>query len=246
MAKGFEVRGVHEEEVDKQVEHESEEHHAHHMHGHALTQNIALFTAILSTLGAVVSYQGGDTEDEAMLYKNEAVLQKSLASDQWNYYEAKTIKIQIAQIAAAQASPDKQEAYKQQIARYNQDKDKIKAIAEAYDKKSEDANKESESLMHPHHRLAESMTLVQIAIALASITVLTRIHWLFVLAGIAAAGSDWPVGMGLARGVDVAVYRLNYFKTIANNCLTLCPPFRGERSLWAFYCGLAISDFVRF
>ncbi len=42
--------------------------------------------------------------------------------------------------------------------------------------------------MHPHHKLAQAMTLVQIAISLASITVLTRKRWLFYVAGAAAAG----------------------------------------------------------
>lgn len=33
------------------------------------------------------------------------------------------------------------------------------------------------------------MTLLQIAIALASVTALTRVRWLFVLAGLAAIGT---------------------------------------------------------
>jgi predicted RNA methylase len=44
-------------------------------------------------------------------------------------------------------------------------------------------------LMHPHHELAQAMTLAQIAISLASITALTRRRWLFGVAAIAAAGS---------------------------------------------------------
>jgi hypothetical protein len=51
--------------------------------------------------------------------------------------------------------------------------------------------------MHPHHRLAQSMTLIQIAIALASITALTRVRWLFALAALAAAGGVglWAVAL---------------------------------------------------
>ena len=43
-------------------------------------------------------------------------------------------------------------------------------------------------LPHPHHRLAQSMMLVQIAISLASITVLTRRRWLLWVGGVAAVG----------------------------------------------------------
>ena len=42
--------------------------------------------------------------------------------------------------------------------------------------------------MVPHHKLAQAMTLIQIAISLASITVLTRKKWLFGIAAVAALG----------------------------------------------------------
>ena len=57
-----------------------------------------------------------------------------------------------------------------------------------HEEEAKKANELSEHALHPHHRLAQSMTLVQIAIALASITVLTKKRWLLALAGAAAAG----------------------------------------------------------
>ncbi|CAK0744868.1 Membrane protein [Gammaproteobacteria bacterium] len=172
---GFHVHGAHDHEVEHQAQ-----------SGPGLAQQIAIFTAILSTLGAVISYQGGDTQNLAMLYKNEAVLQKSHASDQWSYYQAKSTKGQLMEMAAMVAPPEKQEYYKQQIERYAREKEEIKAKAEEFDQKSEEANHESDHHMHPHHSLAQSMTFIQIAISLASITVLTRKRWLFVLGGVAA------------------------------------------------------------
>src|SRR3569623_660542 len=58
--------------------------------------------------------------------------------------------------------------------------------AETLDREAGKAEEQSERLLAPHHRLAESMTFIQIAIALASITMLTRKRWLFSVAGIAA------------------------------------------------------------
>jgi hypothetical protein len=174
---GFHVHGAHDHEVEHQAQ-----------HGPGLAQSVAIFTAILSTVGAIVSYQGGATQNEAMLYKNEAVLQKSHASDQWNYFQAKSTKGHLMELAANIAPADKQEYYKKQIEKYSEEKKEIKAKAEALEKKSEQANLMSEKMMHPHHRLAQAMTLIQIAIALASMTVLTRKKWLFAGAGIAAAG----------------------------------------------------------
>lgn len=46
--------------------------------------------------------------------------------------------------------------------------------------------------MGPHHHLAEAMTFTQIAIALASITMLTRKRWLLAVAGLSATA-----GLGL-------------------------------------------------
>ena len=70
--------------------------------------------------------------------------------------------------------------------------------AEALEAESEKANEKSEHAMHPHHKLAQAMTLIQIAISLASITVLTRKKWLFAVAGVAAAGglAMWGLALG--------------------------------------------------
>ena len=177
MSEGFHVHGHHEHAV---------EHHA--QGGDNLATYIAIFTALLASLGALVSYQGGDTQNQAMLYKNEAVLKKTQASDQWNFYEAKSNKGHLMELAADLAPANKRNFYKSQIEKYENDKKEIKAKAEALEAESEKANRQSEHLIHPHHKLAQSMTLIQIAISLASITVLTRRKWLFAVATLAAAG----------------------------------------------------------
>jgi hypothetical protein len=173
----FHVHGAH----DHAVEHEAQ-------HGPGLGQHVAIFTALLATIGAIVSYQGGASQNEAMLYKNEAVLQKSLASDQWNYYQAKSTKGHLMEMAAALAPADKQEFYHHEAEKYKKEKEEIKLKAEGLEKKYESANQASEQAMHPHHHLAQAMTLIQIAISLASITVLTRTRWLFAVGAIAAIG----------------------------------------------------------
>ncbi len=177
----FHVHGAHEHAL----EHEAQ-------HGPGLAQYVAIFTAVLSTVGAIVSYQGGATQNAAMLDKNEAVLKKTQASDQWNFYQAKSSKGHLMELALDLAPAEKQAGYKAQIEKYGLEKQAIKKQAEALEALSMQANERSEQAMHPHHHLAQAMTLIQIAIALASITALTRVRWLFALAGLAAVG-----GMGL-------------------------------------------------
>ena len=175
---GFHVHGPHDHEVEHVAQHG----------GDSFTSRLAVVTAVLSTVGAIFGYMGGHSQNAALLYKNEAAIQKTSASNQWNYYQAKSSKGHLMSVAADMVPPDRKEFYKKQIEKYEQEKKEIKATAEALEEESRLANEHSEHLMHPHHRLAQAMTLIQIAISLASITVLTRKRWLFAGAGIAATG----------------------------------------------------------
>lgn len=177
MEEHFHVHGAH----DHQVEHAAE-------NGSRLAQHVAIFTAILATVGAIVSYLGGSTQNEALYYKNDAVLKKAEASDQWSFYQAKSTKAHLIDVALMIAPPDKQESYKKDLARYEQEKKVIKAKAEHLEAESKKSDEMSEHALHPHHRLALAMTFIQIAIALASITALTKKRWLLGLAGASAVG----------------------------------------------------------
>ena len=174
-------------------EYEVPAHHEHHIEhaaheGHALSQWIAIFTAVLATLGAIVSYQGGHTQNEALYYKNDAVLNRTLAGDQWAYYQAKGIKQQLIEaLGEASSDPAKAQAMRAKSARYAAEREEIKAKAEALEAAAERSNQMAEHALHPHERLSLAMTLIQIAISAASITALTRRRWLFSLAAVAAA-----------------------------------------------------------
>src|ERR1700756_3412521 len=116
MAEEYEVPSHHEH----QLEHEAQ-------HGPGLSQQIAIFTAILATLGAIVSYLGGHTQNEALYYKNDAVLNRSLAADQWAYYQAKGIKEQMAESQAENATdPARAAAFRDKAQKYAADKEDIK------------------------------------------------------------------------------------------------------------------------
>jgi len=165
------------------------EHHIEHaaQHGESLSQQVAIFTAVLATLGAIVSYYGGHTQNEALYYKNDAVLNRTLAADQWAYYQAKSIKLQIVESEADTATdPQRAATLRERVTKYTAERDEIKAKAEGLDAAAEKSNHQAEHALHPHERLALAMTLIQIAISAASITALTRKRWLFALAGASA------------------------------------------------------------
>ncbi len=186
----FHVHGPH----DHALEHAAEQ--ASHS-GDSLAARVAVMTAILSTVGAVFSYQGGATQNEAMMFKNEAVLKRTEASDQWAFYQAKSSKQNLAELAALIAPPEKRAAFESEVERYKAEKKEIQAKAKELEEQTRHFNELSERSMHPHHRLAQATTMIQIAISLAAITVLTRKKWLFWGAGITAAGGGvlWILAM---------------------------------------------------
>ena len=176
---GLHVHGVHEHEVEHQAQHGGDE----------FASRMAVTTAVLATIGALFSYEGGATQNEALLYKNEAAIKKTEASDQWNYYQAKSNKQNLAELGATLTTGDAAERYKGEAKRYSDEKKDIQSKAEALEKAGQEANTRSEESMHVHHRWAQSMTLIQVSIALAAITLLTRKKWLQWGVFVAGAGS---------------------------------------------------------
>src|SRR5213078_240620 len=99
------------------------------------------FSAVLATVGAVVSFLGGHTQNEALLFKNEAVLKKTEASNMWNYYQAKSMKQNLAEFAAGLATDPRQvERFQSEARRYGAEKDGIKKDAEALEAKAREAD----------------------------------------------------------------------------------------------------------
>ena len=117
---------------------------------------------------------------------------KARASDSWNFYQAESTKKHLAELGAVLA-PQMASQYTAKAANYETKRREIEVQAREFDKKSDEANMESSHALAPHNKLAVSMTFIQIAIALGSITVLTRRRWL--LWGAACAGL---VGAGLS------------------------------------------------
>lgn len=191
MSDEYEVHGPHDHAVE-------------HAGGHAAgpsASRIAVMTAILASVGAIASYQSGANENLALFYKNEAAIRKTEASDQWAYYQAKGGKQNLAELGAALSDPSSA-AHTKFVAdekRYAADKEPIRAKAESLETEAKKDNDTSEALQHQHHRWAQATTLIQISIALAAITLLTKKKWLQTVTGaIALIGLGFFVAAWLA------------------------------------------------
>jgi Na+/glutamate symporter len=181
---GFHVHGPH----DHEVEHATQ--HAAHEGGSTMINQIAMFTAIIATVGAIMSYMGGATQANAGLYKNNAAIKKTEASNQWNYFQSKSTKQSLAELARDLAPDDKKATYQAKVERYEKEKNEIKVAADKLEAEATVWDKDSDAQMHQHHRWAQATTALQVAIALAAIALLTRKKWLeyamFLMAGIGA------------------------------------------------------------
>ena len=169
---GFHVHGPH----DHELEHATQGGHGHDDGG--MTNQIAMFTAIIATVGALFGYMGGATQANAGLYKNNAAIKKTEASNQWNYYQAKSSKQNLSELALELAPASKKEFYDSEIKRYKTEKADIKKDAEKLEAEAKAWDERSDAEMHQHHRWAQATTALQVSIALAAIALLTRKDWL--------------------------------------------------------------------
>jgi SHS2 domain-containing protein len=160
---------------------------------------IAVMTAILATIGALFSYMGGATQANAGLYKNNAAIKKTEASNQWNYYQAKSSKQNLAELALALVPEDRKATYKDEVERYKKEKAEIKAGAEKLEAEAKAWDEQSDAQMHQHHRWAQATTALQISIALAAIALLTRRKWL-------EYGMFGVAGIGVVLGAAAALH----------------------------------------
>ena len=192
---GFHVHGPHDHALEHAAQGEHADHGDHASSGTMINQ-IAMFTAMVATVGAIFSYMGGSTQANAGLYKNNAALKKTEASNQWNYFQAKSTKQSLAELARDLAPDDKKVIYQGKVDRYEKEKTEIKLAAEKLEANATQWDKQSDEQMHQHHRWAQATTVLQVSIAMAAIALLTKKKWLE-YAMFAAAGVGAVIG-GLA------------------------------------------------
>jgi hypothetical protein len=171
---GFHVHGPH----DHELEHAAQGGHGDHGKSGGMINQIAMFTAIIATVGAIFSYMGGATQANAGLFKNNAALKKAEDSNQWNFFQAKSTKQALAELARDLAPEAKQPTYQGKIDRYEKEKAEIKVAAEKLEGEATEWDHQSNEQMHQHHRWAQATTVLQVAIALAAIALLTKKKWL--------------------------------------------------------------------
>ena len=146
---------------------------------------VALSTAILAVLAAIAGLLSGEHANEAMMNQIEA-------ADQWNYYQAKSIKASVLD-AKMSLSGAPNESDKSKRERYEKEQEEIKSEAEH-------KQAAAKSNFHQHEVFAHGVTMFQIAIAIAAISALTRKrHFWFVSLVFGLVGCVFLVLAGIAK-----------------------------------------------
>lgn len=147
---------------------------------------VSVVTAVLAVVAAIGSLRAGLLVNEALLVKNDEVSLRTQATDQWNYYQAKSIKGVVYETTAALLPPGSAQLKVNQVqgAKLARQQEDIQAKAEDLEKRADAKDKSSAKDMDEHHIFAFSVSLCQIAIALSAIAALTRSRrvWIFSLA----------------------------------------------------------------
>ena len=160
--------------------------HAGHPHAETWVRYLSITTACIAVLAALASMKSGNLANSALLAKNDAILAQAQASDQWNYYQAKGIKKNIAEAMATQPGNEK---LKSEADRYGKDQTDIQKQAQDLDAQVKADNELSEQMLLRHEKAATSVTFFQIAIAMSAMAALLKQKWFwFMSIGVSVAG----------------------------------------------------------
>jgi len=186
-------------EPQEWVERAAEEHHHAHEHGHAggdgarpAATRSAVTAAVLAVLAALGSLLSGQAA-------NEAILAQSRATNQWAYFQAKSTKGHLYEVGGeivkalggAPGHPGATvETFRAEAARYDGEKGEVRRGAERLEA-------ESRHELHTHHRYALGVSMFQVGIVLASVSILVRYPPLYALSLAAGAGGLLCVVLGL-------------------------------------------------
>jgi hypothetical protein len=152
---------------------------------------LSLSTAILAVVAAISSLESGTYANDAIVQKDDAILHQSKADDGWAYYQAKGIeKTVLATQARLASDPALAAEWRAAAERETEERAEIRRQAEENEKSVGEWNEKSEHSLHVHHQFAKSVTILQVAIALAAIAALARREfawWVSLAVGVAGA-----------------------------------------------------------
>jgi hypothetical protein len=150
----------------------------------AWTKFTSLSIVFIAVLAAVASQWSGKYSSRVLVALNDATFDQAKASDQWSYYQAKSIKQNLYEVARDQLpngseAPDspsaKQlEGFNGKIAKYEQDKNQIQSEAKKLEEQRDQARKAAAIAGQRGAGMGLAVSIFQISIALGSICLVVK------------------------------------------------------------------------
>ncbi|MGA2867800.1 MAG: DUF4337 domain-containing protein [Verrucomicrobiota bacterium] len=157
------------------------------------TKYVSLTMVCIAVLAAVATLKGGGFSTRSLKEMNEATFNQAEASDQWSFFEARSIKenlyeIELEHLTAAPV-PDAAAMgrIKDKIAKYEKDKADITLLAKKYEAARDDARKAAASAAEHSRQMGLSITFFQIAIALGATCLIVKKKPLWIVSGVFGA-----------------------------------------------------------
>jgi hypothetical protein len=145
----------------------------------AWTLSVSLTVVVVAVCAAIATQSAGRYTTQTLSHLNDATFNQAQASNQWAYYQAKSIKLHLYTITREQVRQDgadviQLEQLNGRIATYNQEKDEITQAAKAFEKKRDDAREAARIASEHGAGMNLAISLFSIAIAMASICAVTK------------------------------------------------------------------------
>lgn len=153
---------------------------------------VPILAAIIAVFAALATLFANHSSITGLATKNEAILSTAKATDTWNYYQAKRLKIEVNRalmLSGAVSNAAGLKTMQQTVAKENAASQNLLKQAQQYDAESDDHYDRSERVMQSYEKFEVAATLFEVSIVLVSLTALMRTKaFLFVAGGATLAG----------------------------------------------------------
>jgi hypothetical protein len=144
----------------------------------AWTKSAGVSVVFVAVLAAIATQWGGKYSTRTLTALNDATYYQARASDQWSFYQAKSIKQNLYEVAREQQQPRPSDAvpddFSSKVARFEQEKAAIKREAERLEVERQHARDAANVWSARGSAMGLAVSVYQIAIAVASIAMLMK------------------------------------------------------------------------
>jgi len=163
----------------------------------AWTKYVSLTVVIVAVFAAIATQWSGKYSSRTLVRLNDATFNQTQAANQWAYYQAKSVKQNLYEVSRSQIqdTADPNAAAKQRavtderIARYEKEKTEIKGKAEEFEQRRDQAREAATVASEKGSAMSLSVAVLTIAIAVASICLVTKKKPLWIISMLLAGAA---------------------------------------------------------